>query len=172
MPRPFLACYLREPLTLELGLQGNMEEVSVSGCEECACRRLAQSVRGGGGEGRGSAQPLPGEPAHIPALYVTLACSPHRVSTQHSHRTLVCRILGKFMFWIEVLLWLGLRAPPSRVALGSTSEGQHLPGCWASGWRVWRPPGPEPPAQPALHPRLSEPTAAEFNAGSGCVPDL
>lgn len=38
-PGPFLACRLREPLTLELGPQGNIEEVSVSSCEEWACRQ-------------------------------------------------------------------------------------------------------------------------------------
>lgn len=67
MPRPFLACYLREPLTLELGLQGNMEEVSVSGCEECACRRLAQSVRRGGGQGE-CAAPAGGAGSHPSAV--------------------------------------------------------------------------------------------------------
>lgn len=99
------------------------------------------------------AEPLPGaggKPQH------PTACPPHRASTQHLHPTLVYRILGTFIFWVDGLPWLGLWAPPSHVALISTpKELQPLPellGPRAPGWRAWKPGGPEPPARPGLHP--------------------
>ena len=92
---------------------------------------------------------------------------------RHSPPTLVYRILGKFIFWMEALPWLGLWGPPSCTALVSPLEEQHLPrpSCWASGWRVWRSRGPPSPLPgQASTPWLPQPTAAEFNEGSGWVP--